>query len=96
MCSFSPKINTTEAPIYGNCVSLHPMLKTAEERTNAVGYVIERLSEEQIPGIWNELVTSSFGAPIFFSFECAAAPYFGIKDTPNLLSKFSVATANVC
>ncbi|XP_027358984.1 nudix hydrolase 20, chloroplastic-like [Abrus precatorius] len=66
---------------YGDCVSLHPMLKTAEERTNAVGYVIESLGEEHVPGIRNELypVTSSFGAPIFFSLERAAAPYFGIK-----------------
>ncbi|KAK7314511.1 hypothetical protein VNO77_33037 [Canavalia gladiata] len=65
----------------GDCVSLHPSLKTAEERTEAVGYVIGSLGEEQIPGIRNEHypVTSSFGAPIFFSLERAAAPYFGIK-----------------
>ncbi|XP_020233241.1 nudix hydrolase 20, chloroplastic [Cajanus cajan] len=65
----------------GEIVSLHPLLKTTEERTSAVGYVVERLGEEQIPGIRNELypVTSSFGAPIFFSLERAAAPYFGIK-----------------
>ncbi|RDX66952.1 Nudix hydrolase 20, chloroplastic, partial [Mucuna pruriens] len=66
---------------YDDFVSLHPMLKTAEERTSAVGYVVERLGEERIPGLRNELypVTSSFGAPIFFSLERAAAPYFGIK-----------------
>ncbi|KAG5134366.1 hypothetical protein JHK82_025554 [Glycine max] len=66
---------------YGDFVSLHPTLKTADERTSAVGYVVERLGEEQIPGIRDELypVTSSFGAPIFFSLERAAAPYFGIK-----------------
>ncbi|KAL2335132.1 hypothetical protein Fmac_016345 [Flemingia macrophylla] len=66
---------------YSDFVSLHPMLKTSEERTSAVGYVVERLGEEQIPGIRSELypVTSSFGAPIFFSLERAAAPYFGIK-----------------
>ncbi|KAG4935353.1 hypothetical protein JHK85_050272 [Glycine max] len=67
--------------LYGDFVSLHPMLKTAEERTSAVGYVVERLGEEHIPGIRNELypVISSFGAQIFFSLERAAAPYFGIK-----------------
>ncbi|KAL2321231.1 hypothetical protein Fmac_030200 [Flemingia macrophylla] len=66
---------------YGDFVSLHPKLKTAEERTSAIGYVVEHLGEEQIPGIRNELypVTSSYGAPIFFSLERAAAPYFGIK-----------------
>ncbi|KAI4350884.1 hypothetical protein L6164_005291 [Bauhinia variegata] len=62
-------------------VSLHPTLKTPEERTSAVGNVVKSLGEEWIPGIRNELypVTSSFGAPIFFSLERAAAPYFGIK-----------------
>lgn len=39
----------------GNCVSLHPLLKTAEERTSAVGYVVEHLGEERIPGIRNEV-----------------------------------------
>ncbi|XP_057447094.1 nudix hydrolase 20, chloroplastic-like [Lotus japonicus] len=65
----------------GNCVSLHPLLKTAEERTSAVGYVVEHLGEERIPGIRNELypVKSSFGGPISFSLERAAAPLFGIK-----------------
>ncbi|XP_027924733.1 nudix hydrolase 20, chloroplastic-like [Vigna unguiculata] len=65
----------------GDFVSLHPMLKTADERTSAVAYVVQQLGEERIPGIRNELypVTSSFGAPIFFSLERAAAPYFGIK-----------------
>ncbi|PNX95552.1 nudix hydrolase chloroplastic-like, partial [Trifolium pratense] len=66
---------------FGDCVSLHPLLKTADERTSAVGYVIEHLGEEHIPGIRNELypVKSSFDKPIFFSLERAAAPYFGIK-----------------
>ncbi|XP_004512948.1 nudix hydrolase 20, chloroplastic-like [Cicer arietinum] len=66
---------------FGHCVSLHPLLKTAEERTSAVGYVIEHLGEEHIPGIRNELypVKSSFDKPVFFSLERAAAPYFGIK-----------------
>ncbi|KAE9600289.1 hypothetical protein Lal_00045589 [Lupinus albus] len=75
-----PKDKSNGSP-FGNCVSLHPRLKTYEERTSAVGYVVERLGEERIPGIRNELypVTSSFGAPIFFSLERAAAPYFGIK-----------------
>ncbi|KAK9269088.1 hypothetical protein L1049_000856 [Liquidambar formosana] len=62
-------------------VTLHPMLKTPEDRTIAVGDVVRCLGEELIPGIRNELypVTSSFGAPIYFSLERAAAPYFGIK-----------------
>lgn len=66
---------------FGHCVSLHPLLKTAEERTSALGYVIEHLGEEHIPGIRNELypVKSSFDKPVFFSLERAAAPYFGIK-----------------
>lgn len=42
--------------LYGDFVSLHPMLKTAEERTSAVGYVVERLGEEHIPGIRNEVL----------------------------------------
>jgi len=41
---------------FGHCVSLHPLLKTAEERTSAVGYVIEHLGEEHIPGIRNEVL----------------------------------------
>ncbi|MED6210456.1 Nudix hydrolase 20, chloroplastic, variant 2 [Stylosanthes scabra] len=65
----------------GECVSLNPMLKTAEERTSAVAYVIKCLGEEHIPGIRNELypVVSSFGSRVLFSLERAAAPYFGIK-----------------
>ncbi|KAG5037167.1 hypothetical protein JHK86_018007 [Glycine max] len=52
----------------------------AEERTSAVGYVVERLGKK-ILGIQNELypVTSSFSSPIFFSLEHVATPYFGIK-----------------
>ncbi|XP_062148657.1 nudix hydrolase 20, chloroplastic-like [Alnus glutinosa] len=65
----------------GGHVTFHPMLSTPEDRTSAVGDVVKRLGEELIPGIRNELfpVTSSFGAPVFFSLERAAAPYFGIK-----------------
>ncbi|OMO80799.1 hypothetical protein CCACVL1_12746 [Corchorus capsularis] len=66
----------------GGYVTLHRMLKLAEDRTRAVGEVIKCLAEKGlIPGIRNELypVTSSFGAPVFFSLERAAAPYFGIK-----------------
>ncbi|KAL5079653.1 hypothetical protein RYX36_008074 [Vicia faba] len=65
----------------GYYVILHPLLKTAEERTSAVGYVVKQLGEEHIPGIRNELypVKSSFSTPAFFSLERAAAPYFGIK-----------------
>ncbi|KAL6984832.1 Nudix hydrolase 20, chloroplastic [Sarracenia purpurea var. burkii] len=57
------------------------MLMTSEERTRAVAGVVKSLGEKLIPGIRNELypVTSSFGAPVFFSLERAAAPYFGIK-----------------
>ncbi|XP_015902476.3 nudix hydrolase 20, chloroplastic [Ziziphus jujuba] len=64
-----------------NQVTLHSSLKTSEDRTRAVGEVIKSLGEKLIPGIRNELypVTSSFGAPTFFSLERAAAPYFGIK-----------------
>ncbi|KAK0571802.1 hypothetical protein LWI29_021820 [Acer saccharum] len=67
---------------YGSYLSLNSKLRTPEERTRAVGEVIKCLGEEQlIPGIRNELypVSSSFGAPILFSLERAAAPYFGIK-----------------
>ncbi|KAL0345254.1 UNVERIFIED_CONTAM: Nudix hydrolase 20, chloroplastic [Sesamum radiatum] len=66
---------------FGCHVELHPKLTTSEDRTKAVGDVVACLGEELIPGIRNELypVTSSFGAPSFFSLERAAAPYFGIK-----------------
>ncbi|KAG8635793.1 nudix hydrolase 20, chloroplastic [Manihot esculenta] len=62
-------------------VTLHEMLKTPEDRTRVVGEVIKCLGEELIPGIRNELypVVSSFGSPVYFSLERAAAPYFGIK-----------------
>ncbi|XP_004288683.1 PREDICTED: nudix hydrolase 20, chloroplastic-like [Fragaria vesca subsp. vesca] len=62
-------------------VTLHSSLSSAEDRTRAVGDVIKSLGEESIPGIRNELypVTSAFGAPVYFSLERAAAPYFGIK-----------------
>ncbi|GLT71820.1 hypothetical protein SLA2020_438130 [Shorea laevis] len=60
----------------GGHVTLHPMLSTPEDRTSAVGDVVKCLGEELIPAI---PVTSSFGAPIFFALERAAAPYFGIK-----------------
>lgn len=66
----------------GNHVTLPPILKSPDDRTRAVGDVIKCLGEKElIPGIRNELypVTSAFGAPIFFSLERAAAPYFGIK-----------------
>jgi len=39
----------------GDFVSLHPMLKTADERTSAVAYVVQQLGEERIPGIRNEV-----------------------------------------
>ncbi|KAH9762075.1 Nudix hydrolase 20 [Citrus sinensis] len=67
---------------FGSHLKLNSKLKTADERTRVVGEVIKCLGEEDlIPGIRNELypVTSTFGSPIFFSLERAAAPYFGIK-----------------
>ncbi|KAJ4708385.1 nudix hydrolase 20, chloroplastic-like [Melia azedarach] len=67
---------------FGSHVTLNSKLRTAEERTKAVGEIVKCLGEEElIPGIRNELypVSSSFDAPIFFSLERAAAPYFGIK-----------------
>ncbi|XP_068652441.1 nudix hydrolase 20, chloroplastic-like isoform X3 [Aristolochia californica] len=65
----------------GDFIALHPSLDRPDVRTEAVGDVIKELGKEVIPGIRNELypVTSSFGMPIFFSLERAAAPYFGIK-----------------
>ncbi|XP_078432265.1 nudix hydrolase 20, chloroplastic-like [Wolffia australiana] len=61
-------------------ITLHPLLRSSEERTMAVGDVIKAMGS-RIPGIRNELypVSSSFGQPAFFSLERAAAPYFGIK-----------------
>ncbi|XP_019191609.1 PREDICTED: nudix hydrolase 20, chloroplastic-like isoform X2 [Ipomoea nil] len=66
---------------FGCHVTLHPVLKTPEDRTAAFAEVVKSLGEELIPGIRNELypVVSSFGSSIFFSMERAAAPYFGIK-----------------
>ncbi|KAE8698378.1 Nudix hydrolase 20 [Hibiscus syriacus] len=66
----------------GGNVRLHRSLQLADDRTRAVEEVIKCLAENKlIPGIRNELypVTSSYGAPVFFSIERAAAPYFGIK-----------------
>ncbi|KAK4345871.1 hypothetical protein RND71_036047 [Anisodus tanguticus] len=65
---------------FGCHCTLHPNLRTPEDRTKAVANVIKSLGE-LIPGIRNELypVASAFGEPIFFSLERAAAPYFGIK-----------------
>ncbi|KAG0485022.1 hypothetical protein HPP92_009101 [Vanilla planifolia] len=61
-------------------VTFHSSLKSPEERTRAIGHVIKCL-KNHIPGVRDELypVTSSFGKPIFFSLERAAAPFFGIK-----------------
>ncbi|KAM7512789.1 hypothetical protein LguiB_011664 [Lonicera macranthoides] len=66
---------------FGDHITLHPALKTLDDRTRALGDVVKCLGEELIPGIRNELypVTSSFGNEVFFSLERAAAPYFGIK-----------------
>ncbi|KAL3535779.1 hypothetical protein ACH5RR_004240 [Cinchona calisaya] len=76
-----PKDNDAFGSNLGCHVTLHSLLKTAEDRTRAVGDVVKCLGKELIPGIRNELypVISSFGAPVFFSVERAAAPYFGTK-----------------
>ncbi|KAK2978230.1 hypothetical protein RJ640_024263 [Escallonia rubra] len=65
----------------GGHVTLHPMLKTPDHRTEAVDHVVKLLGKELIPGIRNELypVAPSFGTPLLFSLERGAAPYFGIK-----------------
>ncbi|OAY85155.1 Nudix hydrolase 20, chloroplastic [Ananas comosus] len=65
---------------FGEHITLHPSLRAPDDRTIAVGNIIKCLGE-LIPGIRNELypVTSSYGMPVFFSLERAAAPYFGIK-----------------
>ncbi|KAI3923662.1 hypothetical protein MKW98_011292 [Papaver atlanticum] len=60
----------------GGYVILNPSLKSPEERTKAVGDVINCLSEGVIPLY---PVTTSYGVPAYFSLERAAAPYFGIK-----------------
>lgn len=103
-------------------VSLHSSLRTAEDRTEALGEVVKSLGEKLIPGIRNEVllysahlvrlcdlgtccglffkfnwfvyfnqlypVASSYGGPIFFSLERAAAPYFGIKVLCYFISFF--------
>ena len=49
---------------YGDCigshVTLHPMLRTPDDRTNAVGDVVKFLGEELIPGIRNEVLVLNF------------------------------------
>ena len=40
---------------FGRLVSLHPLLKTPEDRTIAVGQVVKCLGEELIPDIRNEV-----------------------------------------
>ncbi|XP_058097477.1 nudix hydrolase 20, chloroplastic-like [Magnolia sinica] len=77
---FTFSLGNSQTNCAGGNITLHPSLKTPEDRTRAVGDVIKCLGEV-IPGIRNELypVISSFGLPVFFSLERAAAPYFGIK-----------------
>lgn len=41
---------------FGCHVTLHSMLRTAEDRTRAVGDVVKSLGEELIPGIRNEVL----------------------------------------
>lgn len=63
-------------------VTLHQQLKTADERTEAVGAAIMWLHRAGIiNGLRNELhpVYLAFGTDILFSLERAAVPYFGIK-----------------
>ncbi|CAN8300656.1 unnamed protein product [Cochlearia groenlandica] len=63
-------------------VTLNPMFEKPEDRTKAVADVIKILGDKGIiPGIRNEMypVKASFNAPVFFSLERAAAPYFGLK-----------------
>ncbi|KAL8152536.1 hypothetical protein V2J09_010296 [Rumex salicifolius] len=71
---------------FGGYVTLHPYLKTCEDRTSAVASVINYLGEEIIPGHsvvlhMNQLypVAPSFGSPVLFLLERAAATYFGTK-----------------
>ncbi|VVB17118.1 unnamed protein product [Arabis nemorensis] len=66
----------------GGHVALNSMFEKPEDRTRAVANVIKILGDKGIiPGIRNELypVKPSFNAPVFFSLERAAAPYFGLK-----------------
>lgn len=66
---------------FGGYVTLHPSLKTCEDRTSAVANVIKNMGEELIPGRRDELypVAPSFGSPVLFLLERAAATYFGTK-----------------
>ncbi|KAK2996835.1 hypothetical protein RJ639_024960, partial [Escallonia herrerae] len=77
---FFPNDNSNGSHLGGH-VTLHPMLKTPDHRTEAFDHVVKLLGKELIPGIRNELypVASSFGTSLLFSLERAAAPYFGIK-----------------
>ncbi|CAH2072362.1 unnamed protein product, partial [Thlaspi arvense] len=66
----------------GDHVTLNLMFEKPEDRTRAVADAIKILGDKGIiPGIRNELypVKPSFNAPVYFSLERAAAPYFGIK-----------------
>uniref|UniRef100_A0A1J3GMV5 Nudix hydrolase 20, chloroplastic n=2 Tax=Noccaea caerulescens TaxID=107243 RepID=A0A1J3GMV5_NOCCA len=66
----------------GSHVALNLTIEQPEDRTRAVADVIKVLAHKGIiPGIRNELypVKPSFDAPVFFSLERAAAPYFGLK-----------------
>ncbi|XP_059077500.1 nudix hydrolase 20, chloroplastic isoform X3 [Cryptomeria japonica] len=63
-------------------VTLHHQLKTADERTEAVGVAIKWLNKAGIIlGLRNELnpVVLTFGGELLFSLERAAVPYFGTK-----------------
>lgn len=43
---------------FGWHVTLHPELSTPEDRTKALGHVIESLGEKHIPGIRNEVLVN--------------------------------------
>ncbi|CAA7037638.1 unnamed protein product, partial [Microthlaspi erraticum] len=79
---FADIFNVSAPDRVGGYVTLNPMLEKPEDRTRAVADVIKILADKGIiPGIRNELypVKPSFDAPVLFSLERAAAPYFGLK-----------------
>ncbi|PIA51737.1 hypothetical protein AQUCO_01100541v1 [Aquilegia coerulea] len=74
----------------GVYVTLHASLETPDNRTEAIGYVIKSLGDGLIPDVRNELypVKLSYGTPLYFSLERAAAPYFGIKTYGVLMNGY--------
>lgn len=41
---------------FGCYITLHPRIRTIEDRTSALEYVIKSLGEELVPGIRNEVL----------------------------------------